>query len=101
MFATWKKNNKFLELEQLSKPYKLTQAYTKSILKRKQADDLFPIDGIPAKIANGSATPVMCTPTTPPYTGTYGETAIQTLKNQQNPAWESSQISKEYKSSLF
>jgi hypothetical protein len=65
MFATWKKNNKFLELEQLSKPYKLTQAYTKSILKRKQADDLFPIDGISAKIANGSATPVMCTPTTP------------------------------------
>jgi hypothetical protein len=35
-----------------------------SDIHRLQADDLFPIDGIPAKVANGSTT-AMYTPTTP------------------------------------
>jgi hypothetical protein len=76
-----------------------------SDIQRLQADDLFPIDGIPAKVANGSATAAMYTPTTP-YTGPYGEAAIPssnfrilwpipllelnnnpTLAAQQNPGW--------------
>jgi hypothetical protein len=32
-----------------------------SDIQRLQADDLFPIDGIPAKVANGSATAAMYT----------------------------------------
>jgi hypothetical protein len=77
-----------------------------SDIHRLQADDLFPIDGIPAKVASGSATAAMYTPTTP-YTGPYGETAIPSsnfrilwpiplletnnnpiLKAQQNPGWD-------------
>jgi hypothetical protein len=77
-----------------------------SDIHRLQADDLFPIDGIPAKVANGSASAAMYTPTTP-YTGPYGETAIPSsnfrilwpiplletninpiLKAQQNPGWD-------------
>jgi len=46
-----------------------------SDIHRLQNDDLFPIDGIPAKIGNGSATAAMFSGAGP-YTGSYGEAAI-------------------------
>ncbi len=76
-----------------------------SDIQRLQNDNLFPIDGIPAKVGNASATAAMFVPTTP-FTGPYGETAIPssnfrvlwplplietnnnpTLAAQQNPGW--------------
>lgn len=46
-----------------------------SDIHRLQNDDLFPIDGIPAKVGNGSATAAMFS-ATGAYTGPYGEAAI-------------------------
>lgn len=76
-----------------------------SDIQRLQNDNLFPIDGIPAKVGNASATAAMYVPTTP-FTGPYGESAIPssnfrvlwplplietnnnpTLAAQQNPGW--------------
>lgn len=76
-----------------------------SDIQRLQNDDLFPINGIPAKVGTGGATAAMFTVTTP-YTGPYGEAAIPTtdfrvlwpiplletnnnptLLAQQNPGW--------------
>jgi hypothetical protein len=76
-----------------------------SDIQRLQNDDLFPIDGIPAKVGSGAATAAMFVPTTP-FTGPFGESAIPstnfrilwpiplletnnnpTLAAQQNPGW--------------
>lgn len=76
-----------------------------SDIQRLQNDNLFPIDGIPAKVGSGAATAAMFVPTTP-YTGPFGESAIPssnfrilwpiplietnnnpTLTAQQNPGW--------------
>jgi starch-binding outer membrane protein, SusD/RagB family len=76
-----------------------------SDIHRLQKDDLFPIDGIPAKITNGVPAASLFTLGTP-YTGPYGEAKIissdrrilwpiplletnnnPTLKEQQNPGW--------------
>lgn len=76
-----------------------------SDIHRLQNDDLFPINGIPAKIGNGTATAAMFS-AVGPYTGPYGEAAIPstdfrilwpiplletnanpTLAAQQNPGW--------------
>lgn len=76
-----------------------------SDIHRLQNDDLFPIDGIPAKIGNGAATAAMFSDAGP-YTGPYGEAAIPSsnfrilwpiplletnanpvLLAQQNPGW--------------
>lgn len=76
-----------------------------SDIQRLQNDDLFPINGIPAKVGSGAATAAMFVSTTP-FTGPFGETAIPssdfrilwpiplleinnnpTLKAQQNPGW--------------
>lgn len=46
-----------------------------SDIQRLQNDDLFPIDGIPAKVGSGAATAAMFVPTTP-FTGPFGEAAI-------------------------
>ncbi len=46
-----------------------------SDIHRLQNDDLFPIDGIPAKVGNGSVTAAMFS-AAGPYTGPYGEAAI-------------------------
>lgn len=46
-----------------------------SDIQRLQNDDLFPIDGIPAKVGSGAATAAMFVPTTP-FTGPFGESAI-------------------------
>jgi hypothetical protein len=76
-----------------------------SDIHRLQNDDLFPINGIPAKIGNGSATAAMFSEAGP-YTGPYGEGAIPSsnfrilwpiplletntnpvLLSEQNPGW--------------
>ena len=76
-----------------------------SDIQRLQNDDLFPMNGIPAKVGSGAATAAMFTPTTP-FTGPFGEAAIPssdfrilwpiplletnnnpTLLAQQNPGW--------------
>lgn len=76
-----------------------------SDIQRLQNDDLFPINGIPAKVGSGAATAAMFTPTTP-FTGPFGEAVIPssnfrilwpiplletnsnpTLAAQQNPNW--------------
>ncbi|MGC1630565.1 MAG: RagB/SusD family nutrient uptake outer membrane protein, partial [Gelidibacter sp.] len=76
-----------------------------SDIHRLQGDDLHPIDGIPAKIANGSPAAALYTLGTP-YDGPYGEAAIPgtdkrflwplpqvelnanpTLSKEQNPGW--------------
>jgi hypothetical protein len=46
-----------------------------SDIQRLQNDDLFPINGIPAKVGNGGATSTMFS-AAGPYTGPYGEAAI-------------------------
>jgi hypothetical protein len=46
-----------------------------SDIHRLQNDDLFPIDGIPAKVGNGAATAAMFS-AAGPYTGPYAEAAI-------------------------
>jgi hypothetical protein len=76
-----------------------------SDIQRLQNDDIAPINGIPAKIANGTPAASLFTLGTP-YTGTYGVSAIPssdfrvlwpipqielvanpTLAAQQNPGW--------------
>ena len=76
-----------------------------SDIHRLQGDDLHPIDGVPAKVANGSPAAAAYTLGTP-YTGPYGEAAIPgndkrflwplpqvelnanpTLAAEQNPGW--------------
>lgn len=76
-----------------------------SDIQRLQNDNLFPVDGIPAKIGTGGATAAMFT-ATGPYTGPFAEAAIPssnfrvlwpiplletnnnpTLLAQQNPGW--------------
>ncbi len=76
-----------------------------SDIHRLQGDDLVPIDGIPAKVANGSPAASAYVLGTP-YTGPYGEAAIPgtdyrflwpipqrelnsnaTLAAEQNPGW--------------